>query len=64
LPILSALYLSLIFHVFERRIENIKIPIMLIYFVDGGLFISQEKSFEKSNSNLFCGYNIISSLLV
>jgi len=30
--------------------------------VDDGLFISQEKSFEKSNTFLFCSYNIIFSL--
>ena len=31
-------------------------------FVDDGLLIIQEKSFEKSNTNLFCSYSIISSL--
>ena len=31
-------------------------------FVDDGFFISQEKSYEKSNINLFCSYSIISSL--
>jgi len=59
-PILSALYISSIFHIFEKRSNNIKIPVS---FVDDGLFISQEKSLEKTNSYLFCSYNIISSLL-
>ena len=31
-------------------------------FVDDGLFVSQEKIYKKSNANLFCSYNIISSL--
>ena len=32
-------------------------------FVDNGLLISQEKSFEKTNLFLFCSYIIVSSLL-
>ena len=35
---------------------------MFLSFVDDSLFVSQEKSYEKSNANLFCSYNIISSL--
>ena len=31
--------------------------------MNGGLFISQDKSFEMSNSRLFCSYNIMSNLL-
>jgi len=61
--VLLALYLSPIFHIFEKRAKNLKIPVSFISFVDNNLFISQEKSLEKSNSYLFCNYNIISSLL-
>jgi len=61
--VLSALYLSSIFHIFKKRVKNLKIPISLIFFVDNSLFILQEKSFEKLNSHLFCSYNVISSLL-
>ena len=59
-PILLALY---IFHTFEKILKNLKIPISVIFFVDDGLFISQDKSFNISNSHLFCSYHIISSLL-
>jgi len=45
-------------------IKNPKIPISIIYFVDNGLFISQNKSISHSNAKLFCNYNIISSLLM
>jgi len=45
---------------FEKRA---KISVSLILFVDDGLFISQGKSLEKTNSHLFHSYNIISSLL-
>jgi len=58
--ILFTLYLSSLFHIFEKRTKNLKIPISFLSFVNNGLFISQEKSFEKSNSIL---YNIIFSLL-
>ena len=61
--ILSALFISPIFHIFDKRAKNLKIPISFLWFVDNGLFISQEKSFDKTNTHLFCSYNIISSLL-
>ena len=62
-PILSILYLSLIFHIFEKRAKNLKIPVLFLCFIDNRLFISQEKSLEKTNSHLFHSYNIIYSLL-
>ena len=58
-----ALYLSSIFHIFEKRFKNLNIPVSFLLFVDDELLISQEKSFEKFNTFLFCSYNIISSLL-
>ena len=61
--ILSVLYLFSIFHIFEKRLKNLKISISVILFVNNSLFISQDKSFNISNSNLFYSYNIISSLL-
>ena len=63
LPILSALYLSPIFHFLEKHLKNLKIPISLISFVNDGLFVSQNKSILHSNVNLFCSYNIMFSLL-
>ena len=62
--ILSALYLLPVFYSFENHLKNLKIPISIIFFVDNGLFISQNKSILHSNANLFCYYNIISSLLM
>ena len=63
-PILSALYIVPIFHIFEKRSKILLSPIqtLILSFVDDGLLISQEKSYEKSNTNLFCSYNIIFSL--
>jgi len=59
----SALYLSLVFHIFEKRLKNLKIPVSFISFVDNGLLISQNKSFNISNANLFCSYCIMFLLL-
>ena len=61
--ILSTLYLSPILHIFEKCLKTLKIPISIILFIDDGLFISQNKSILHSNTNLFCSYNIMFSLL-
>jgi len=61
-PILLVLYLSPFFYILEKQLKNLKIPISILFFVDNGLFISQNKSISVSNANLFYSYNIISSL--
>jgi len=63
-PILSALYIVPILHIFEKKSKNILSSIWtsIFSFVDNSPFISQEKSYEKSNTNIFCSYNIIFSL--
>jgi len=61
--ILSALYLFLIFHILEKHLKNLKIPILILSFVDDGLFIFQCKSISVSNENLYYSYNVISTLL-
>ena len=63
-PIFSALYFSPVFYSLEKCLKILKIPISMIYFVDDGLFISQNKSISHSNANIFCSYNIILSLLL
>ena len=59
-PILSALYLSLIFYIFEKRIKNLKIPVS---FVDDRLIVFQNTSLAVLNFYLFCSYYIMYSLL-
>jgi len=61
--ILSALYLSPFIYILENCLKNLKIPISIISFVDNGLFISQSNSFDISNSQLFCSYNVLTNLL-
>ena len=62
--ILFTLYIVPIFYVFNKRTKNILSPISVftLSFVNDGFFISQEKSYEKSNINLFYSYSIISFL--
>jgi len=57
---LSSLYCA---H-FWKKIKNLLTPIsvLIFSFVDDRLFVSQEKSYKKSNTNLFYSYNIISFL--
>ena len=62
-PILSSLYLSPFLYILENRLKNLKIPISILSFVDDGLIIAQNKSFDISNSHLFCSYNVLSKLL-
>ena len=62
-PILLALYLSPFIYILENHLKNLKIPIFIISFVDDGLFISQNKSINISNSHLFYSYNILTKLL-
>ena len=62
-PVLSTLYLSPFLYILENRFKNLKIPTSILSFVDDGLFIVQNKSFNISNLHLFCSYNILSKLL-
>ena len=63
LPILSTFYLSPFLYILEKCLKTLNIPVSLISFVDDGLFISQNKSMDISNSQLFCSYNVLSGFL-
>jgi len=62
-PILSTLYLSPLLYILEKCLNILNIPVSLISFIDDSLFISQNKFINVSNSQLFCSYNVLSSLL-
>ena len=62
--IFSVLYLSLIFHIFKKWLKNLKIPVSTLSFVNNSFFILQNKSIMVLNANIYCSYNIISSLLM
>ena len=63
-PILSALYLSPLLYILEKHLKNLNITVSLISFVDDGLIISQNKSIDVSNLQLFYSYNVLSRLLI
>jgi len=48
----------------QKKTKNlsISISIFILSFVDNSLFVSQKKSYEKSNMNLYYSYSIILSL--
>ena len=62
--ILLALYIAFLFYIFKKWTKNLSIPILvsILSFVNNGLFVSQEKSYEKSNAVFYYSYSIISSL--
>ena len=62
-PILSSLYFSPFLYILENRLKNLRIPVSILSFVDDGLIIAQNKSFDISNSQLFCSYNVLTKLL-
>jgi len=62
-PILSSLYLSPFLYILEIRLKNLNIPVSFLSFVDDGLIITQNKSFDISNSHLYYSYNVLSKLL-
>ena len=62
-PILSSLYLTPFLYILEKHLKNLKIPISILSFMDDGLIITQNKSFDVSNSQLYCSYNVLSKLL-
>ena len=45
------------------RLKNLNIPVSFLFFVDNRLIIAQNKSFDISNSHLYCSYNVLSKLL-
>ena len=62
-PILSALYISPVFHILEKCLKILKIPVSILSFINDSLFIAQNKSLTISNSILFCSYNVVFSIL-
>ena len=38
--ILSALYISPVFHILKKHLKNLKIPISILLFIDNSLFIA------------------------
>jgi len=58
----SIIFITSIFHIFEKRTNNLFVPISISFlsFVNDKLFVSQEKSYKKSNTIFYSSYSIIS----
>jgi len=50
-------------YILEKHLKNLNLQISILSFVDDGLLITQNKSFNISNSQLFCSYNVAFNLL-
>ena len=61
--ILPVLYFSLFLHILEKHLKNLDLKISTLSFVDDSLLITQSKSFQVSNTQLFSSYNVASKLL-
>ena len=61
--ILSALYLAPFLYILENHLKNLNLQISLQSFINNRLLITQSKSFETSNSHLYCSYNITFNFL-
>ena len=61
-PILSALYLSPFFHIFEKHIKNLDLKISTLSFVDDSLLITQSKSFHLSKPREFFDHHDTNSI--
>jgi len=59
-PILSVLYLSSFFYIFEKHAKNLKIPVFLLSFVDDSLLFSQENFLKKP----ICFFSIVTTLFL
>ena len=63
-PILSALYIALLICIFELRAQALNLDTCILSFVDDGLLISQEKTYNKTLSELYSSYRVVTNLMV
>ena len=61
--LICSFYYSNFLHLWKKNKKSKYFCFFFLLFVDNELFISQEKSFTNTNTNLFCSYNIMFSLL-
>ena len=63
-PILSALYIALLIHIFEHRAQALNLNTCILSFVDDGLLISQRKTYNKTLPELYSSYRVVTNLMV
>ena len=63
-PILFALYIAPLIHIFEHRAQALNLNTCIFSFVDDGLLISQGKTYNKTLPELYNSYRIVTDLMV
>jgi len=62
-PILSALYIASLLHLFERRAQALNLDTSTLSYVDDGLLVSQGRTYNKTLPELTSSYSIVSDLI-
>ena len=63
-PILLALYIVPLLHLFERWAQALNLDTFTLSYVDDGLLVSQERTYNKTLPELTSNYSIVSDLMV
>jgi len=63
-PILSALYIAPILHLFEQQAQALNLGSSILSFVDDSLLVSQRKMYNKTLPELTSSYRVVTDLLV
>jgi len=59
-----ALYIAPLIHIFEHRAQALSLNTFILSFVDNGLLISQGKTYNKTLSELYSSYRVVTDLMV
>ena len=62
--ILFALYIASFICIFEHKAQTLNLDTCIFSFVDDGLLISQGKTYNKTLSELYSSYRIVTDLMV
>ena len=63
-PILSALYIAPLIHIFEYRAQDLNLIISILSFVNNSLLISQGKMYNITLPELHSSYRVVINLII
>ena len=63
-PILSALYIASLLHLFEQRAQALSLDTSILSYVDNGLLVSQGRTYNKTLPELSSSYRVVMDLMV
>jgi len=61
---ISALYIAPLIRIFEYRAQALNLDTCILSFLDNGLLISQEKTYNKTLPELYSSYRVVTDLIV